>query len=519
MPRNYELQPATQTAMNEAVRELEEFKQGNLSSLTPLKEIAARQGVKIPTLQRALRNQGFFAERDVTLKERPRHILHPSPELAWILGSACGKVTITPREISIERSPEDEFIEAFTQRMSNLFDINPAKTERRYEDRPNTTVVRFSNSQIASQLGRLDRYTWHKTITERFPWVEDDEYIWQFLEGMFATKGKIYDLNGFGVRISDPTPEGNTKIIEILQSAGIEYPRMRNLNGKPRGVFLIEPEDIALFASNIHSPYDQQQQILNKARDLEKRTPTRIKRNPKKQLNPVDMQKIAMSEQFMAQVLQDRTRLASYGVNDDTINKQLNDVRRLTKRVTSGSNISLEVVRNSIELARKTIYFYTPRFKYDAAQKEANYELMQYAGAYYESISTFQETGKSVSTESKTALDNVLKKLGDIQFGIPDIVTAATTKLSQTNQPNSEENMSSQDQIEKILIGKNTEKFLEHLAQIQLPHREVFSLTQEMITTLINKIGKVRFGMDDITGVIEHYLVEEYEKELSISQS
>lgn len=265
-------------------QENNQFKTGELQSLTQRSDLAQRFGYRDNSgVLYVLKTYGLLEERNTLEKQSKRVEISVSNESAWMLGVLAGgayiKTTI-PIACSINSGEKDnEFIEKFIPIGEHFFQTNAYISYGNSEERRSATKdVRFYNANVISSLGDLRRDYWKETVQTRFDWIlQNSQYSWSFLEGLFERTGnigkRVIDKGGrLQLEFFTKNLNNATFLIELLVNLGISEPAISYEDIKKqkiRSIKITNIADMKIFANHIHSIVPEREELLKAYRQLD----------------------------------------------------------------------------------------------------------------------------------------------------------------------------------------------------------------------------------------------------------
>lgn len=238
-------------------QEIEDFQGGTIERLSTIPELSTRFGYKSPKHpRRILARAKLLEERKLTQTER-KYKLESSNELAWILGVLSGGGHAKKYEIELE-SNNKELLTAFKSRGERVFKVNArldlGRPHSVFGKVVETPAVSFFNREASNAVGDLRKNYWQNTVLTMHRWIlENEKYVWSFLEGFFEVRGSEYGINsetkgrGYSLQLSTSCIESANFLLELLVRVGLDNPK-RGV----RGVFVRNLKDIKKFANNVH---------------------------------------------------------------------------------------------------------------------------------------------------------------------------------------------------------------------------------------------------------------------------
>jgi len=240
----------------------------------------------MPNVERDIRKsipREGFARRGITEAES-REDFVPSRDMAWIIGVLAGGGYANPddKRISIDSNSE-KFLDEFKTAGERVFRVNSVyRTRVKSDGKREAKGVTFYSRKVALMLGDLGSPEWPDTIINRHKWiVENTNYLWGFIEGIFERKGNVFISKNRVKGISIGTDYVNVAnfVAELLVRLGIKNPRIEhNKRGKQgiKGVRVHNIQDMKHFAENVHSKIPEKESRLSDCRELEyRRKPVR----------------------------------------------------------------------------------------------------------------------------------------------------------------------------------------------------------------------------------------------------
>ncbi len=267
--------------------EIELFSEGKLERMSTLTELAERFEYSVGGIHRILSPISLIQTRHELEHQHYTEHLVPSPEYAWTLGvlAAGGNVRSRPASISLPAS-HDEIIDAFKLVGEHLFRTNAVELVQRKKSASGKQIerreIRFYNIAVTRAIGDFRMDNWPQTLQEVHSWIlENEGFIWNFLQGFFELKGNIYsrgNRNKYGIERSNKLVFSTSSIhaahfiAELLERVGINKPRIIENQSRKNGVAGVSVqnlEDLSHFASNITSLVPQKEELLNNYRQID----------------------------------------------------------------------------------------------------------------------------------------------------------------------------------------------------------------------------------------------------------
>ncbi|OGM33468.1 hypothetical protein A2803_04710 [Candidatus Woesebacteria bacterium RIFCSPHIGHO2_01_FULL_44_21] len=204
-------------------------------------------------------------------KEKSERIEEPSTNLAWTLGvlSAAGHVDPSGGSIGIVNKHE-ELLKKFLTVGQELF----GTTGYRFRLQGKHPAIKFSDTASARIIGDLRFTNWVARVKEKYPWLIDKEYIWDFLRGFFDARGYVSDFNesaASNLLLTHPDKKGCNFLQDILFGLDFSNPivvKNKTYKQGVRGVLLARNEDIKKFAQSLHSCIPEKEERLEKFRHI-----------------------------------------------------------------------------------------------------------------------------------------------------------------------------------------------------------------------------------------------------------
>lgn len=214
------------------------------------------------------------------LRGEEEKTIFPSREWAWMIGvlAGGGNINLKNRAINIT-GYDNNFLQIIKSTGERLFGNNARCDDmRKKEDGSVYKILSLHNRSISRQLGDLRRDKYFQTIIEKHRWIiENTNYTWGFLEGIFDTRGKVNKTQG--VILSTTYPEIANFLSELLVRLDIKNPRTRYKTKSHEdivGLGLYNKRDVKLFAQNVYSRRPEKEDILNFFRQTESKRKERI---------------------------------------------------------------------------------------------------------------------------------------------------------------------------------------------------------------------------------------------------
>lgn len=214
------------------------------------------------TRERKLRRDRERKQRQAELDQA----LQPSRELAWVLGilGVGGNVNLENGSITLSSSIQT-LQDAYINTAGNLFRTN-LTWQTISSESGEYQIPQFNNTLIARRLGDLRRSNWPTTITEKHSWlIENQDYIWSFLSGIFDDKGLFSGTNSHELIIPTSYRPVANFITKLMVDVGIQNPAiLKRSRGKDgvQSVAICNIKDLKIFANNVHSVIPTKEQQL-----------------------------------------------------------------------------------------------------------------------------------------------------------------------------------------------------------------------------------------------------------------
>lgn len=138
--------------------------------------------------------------RNEETRESETANFNPSREFAWIIGvlAGGGSVELDGKRIAVD-SVDTDFLEQFKTLGESALRLNARYRTKKTEKGIEPKGVVFYSTNLVRVLGDLRRPFWPRTILEKHGWIlQNEEYIWGFLEGIFDRIGHIENLSRKG---------------------------------------------------------------------------------------------------------------------------------------------------------------------------------------------------------------------------------------------------------------------------------------------------------------------------------
>lgn len=247
------------------IKENDQFRMGRISRLSSYEELSHQFDYTRDTVVQYLSEKGLTQERKRAEDEKRPEILKPSAALAWMLGVLAGGGQVKKKgQIHLDSVNED-LLEEFKSVGERLFKLNSTSIPIgiRKDGRQNKRVSFFS-ADIATLLGDFRGTEWVNTIRERYNWIlENERYIWTFIEGFFEEKGNVYTTNWKRIVFYIYKHNAVSLFADMLSMVNIKTCRYRNKK------FLIDTlSDIKTFAEKVHSKIPEKERRLEFCRQL-----------------------------------------------------------------------------------------------------------------------------------------------------------------------------------------------------------------------------------------------------------
>lgn len=267
----YYLMRAEQQAQREAVAqyfkaEAERYKKGETDSLPSYNELADRFGYSLGGIRAVVRKTGLKTVRKEAETNRELPPFSPSSELAWFIGFSAG-VKYNANTLSIsEKSPEVR--ERYKQGIRDVFQKEPEETTRQTtSSKQPFTEVYVTDKDTIIKLGDLSALNFATTFTTRYKWIEDPEFVWDFLSGLLDKRGGVSSQ-----RIAFFMSElsfSNT-IVDLLKKAGVKTPNPDNPEKMNGELTVTNRPDLRLMAAHLYSADPSKQDMLTGIADSPK---------------------------------------------------------------------------------------------------------------------------------------------------------------------------------------------------------------------------------------------------------
>lgn len=197
--------------------------------------------------------------------------IYPSEEWAWMMGvlSVAGSISSTKIELI---SPHPELHDLFQLRGEMLF---RASSQLFYRNSNKSPSVAFYSKSVASMLSDIRRNTWINALTNEHEWLlQDDKYIWSFLNGIFDVRGGVYKTGRKKLPTifvaNSPTLTEALFLSGLLSRVGITEPAVTR--GQYVTIKILSLKDSKLFAENIYSVIPKKDGQLDVFRKIQKET-------------------------------------------------------------------------------------------------------------------------------------------------------------------------------------------------------------------------------------------------------
>jgi len=218
-----------------------------------------------------------FSRRGITEAES-REDFVPSLDMAWVLGVLAGGGYANPddKRISIDSNSE-KFLDEFKTAGERVFRVNGVyRTRVKSDGKREVKGVTFYSRKVALMLGDLSSPEWPATILTDHKWiVENSNYLWSFIEGVFERKGNVFISKNRvkGIFIGTDYVNVANFVAELLVRLGIKNPRIEHSKrGKEgiKGVRIHNIRDMKHFAENVHSKIPEKESRLSDCRKLKR---------------------------------------------------------------------------------------------------------------------------------------------------------------------------------------------------------------------------------------------------------
>lgn len=244
------------------------------SHIVALQKSFSPWGLAIPREEFTLRGSG---RRGLTEVESREDII-PSRDLSWIIGVLAGGGYANPddKRISID-SNNEQFLDEFKTVGERVFQVNGIyRTRVKTDGKREAKGVTFYSRKVTLMLGDLRSPEWPNTIINQHKWIiENSNYLWSFIEGMFERNGGVYITKNRikSIAINTDYVIAANFIMELLVRLGVKKPVIdHNKRGSEgiKGVRINNIQDIKYFAENIHSKIPEKENRLSICRELKR---------------------------------------------------------------------------------------------------------------------------------------------------------------------------------------------------------------------------------------------------------
>lgn len=257
--------------------ELKKYQEGEISALSTYRALGERFGF------RSAGNTSLILERGGVMRKgiretsaNPIELTLPSQEFAWLLGALSGGGSVDGRGIELG-SKSEELVQVFKSTAENLFHTNVIVQPRRINNKgriSESQLASIYNRKLAQFVGDLRRNQWPTTLIQNHGWImERDQYIWNFLEGFFDLRGRVYSYPERGkhqISLNTPSNEASLMLANMLTRVDLNIlsiGKNKSNRGGVDGINIYNLLDIKRFAQNVHSKVPEKEKQLEYYRD------------------------------------------------------------------------------------------------------------------------------------------------------------------------------------------------------------------------------------------------------------
>lgn len=205
-------------------------------------------------------------------------LIEPSEDLAWILGVlAAGD---SKRKRLTLSSSQLELLEEFKRKVERIFGLSASERVKYVNNKTDKTckTVNIYNTSLKTLIGDMGTTEWPATINNSHHWIlEEQQYTWKFLEGLFNVHGTVIDPTLFrAIRFNVNNIIEADCIAELLSNVGIKkinyrYVKVNSEERQVKSVNVLNIADLKIIVDNIHSLDPVKETRLDYIRNYEPR--------------------------------------------------------------------------------------------------------------------------------------------------------------------------------------------------------------------------------------------------------